>query len=77
MFLQVTEIVLHSGRKRVYSAGSEETSGQTGEGSDPKYCSGDEGGSQDNDSESSASEEVSSNRSSHKKGSYGRRRGIT
>ncbi|KAJ8430116.1 LOW QUALITY PROTEIN: hypothetical protein Cgig2_007089 [Carnegiea gigantea] len=39
------KMVLCSGRKRVHSAGSPKTSGRTGEESDPKYRSGDEGGS--------------------------------
>ena len=60
-------MVLRSGRKRVHSAGSEETSGRTGEESDPEYRIGDEGGSQGNGSESSASEEVSSSSSGHMK----------
>ncbi|KAJ8425492.1 hypothetical protein Cgig2_029574 [Carnegiea gigantea] len=54
---KVSEMVLRSGRKRVHSAGSPETSGRTGEESDPEYRSGDEGESQHNGSESSASEE--------------------
>ncbi|KAJ8443294.1 hypothetical protein Cgig2_015772 [Carnegiea gigantea] len=65
--VNVTEMVLHSGRKHVHSVGSEETSGRTGEESDVEYCSGDEGGSQDNGSESSASEEQEEG---HRKG-YG------
>ncbi|KAJ8446950.1 hypothetical protein Cgig2_006578 [Carnegiea gigantea] len=61
-------MVLRSGRKHVHSTGSQEMSGQTGEESDPEYRSGDEGGSQDNGSESSASEKVSSSSNDHMKG---------
>ena len=66
--LQISETVLRSGQKRVHSVGSPETSGRIGEESDPEYRSGDEGGSQHNGSESSASEEVSSSSSDHMKG---------
>ncbi|KAJ8429907.1 hypothetical protein Cgig2_025337 [Carnegiea gigantea] len=65
--LLVSEIVLRTRRKHVHSTGSEETSGQTGEESDPECRSGDEGGCQDNGSESSASKEVSSSSSDHMK----------
>ncbi|KAJ8421347.1 hypothetical protein Cgig2_027955 [Carnegiea gigantea] len=65
---KVSEMVLRSGRKHVHSAGSPEMSGRTGKESDLGYCSGDEGGSQHNGSESYASEEVSSSCSDHMKG---------
>ncbi|KAJ8447197.1 hypothetical protein Cgig2_030428 [Carnegiea gigantea] len=66
---RVSEMELRIGRKRMYSAGFPETSGRTGEESDPKYRSGDEGGSQHNGSESAAREDVSNSSSSdHFKG---------
>ncbi|KAJ8432926.1 hypothetical protein Cgig2_023056 [Carnegiea gigantea] len=64
---KVSKMKLHSGQKRVHSAGSSKTSGRTSEESDPEYCSSDEGGSQHSSSKSFAGEEVSSSSTNHLK----------